>query len=110
MIDLAEKYLDIFTIIASSGPAFVIRFAESLVEGALREGLPKATARQIVTAMLAGTAKVMAGNDPYSLIDRICSPGGTTIAGLTSLTAHGFEASVHAAVADAYHKLRSEGK
>ncbi len=108
VIDLDEKYFDIFTVIAGSGPAFAIQFTESLVEAALSEGLPKAKSRQIVAAMLEGTAAMLRADDPHALIDRICSPGGTTIAGLNSLTAHGFEASIHAGVADAMKKLTGD--
>jgi pyrroline-5-carboxylate reductase len=106
VVPLPEKHLDIFTVIASSAPAFVIKFAESLAEAALKEGLPMETARGIITGMLSGTAKMLAAHSSHSLSERICSPGGTTIVGLTSLTAHGFEAAVHAAAADCMKKLR----
>jgi pyrroline-5-carboxylate reductase len=106
VVELPEKHLDIFTVIASSAPAFVIKFTEALAEAALKEGLSKDKAREIITCMLSGTAKMLSVHDPHSLTDRICSPGGTTIVGLTSLTAHGFEAAVHAAAADCMKKLK----
>jgi pyrroline-5-carboxylate reductase len=108
VIPLPEKHLDIFTVIASSAPAFVIRFSEALAEAALKEGLPKETARKIITDMLLGTARMLREHDPHQLTDRICSPGGTTIVGLTSLTARGFEAAIHKAAADCMKKLTSK--
>lgn len=41
---------------------------------------------------------------PWQLIDNVCSPGGTTIEGVTSLQADGFEAAVHNAVDKALDK------
>ena len=41
---------------------------------------------------------------PFDLIDQVCSPGGTTIEGVTSLQADGFEAAIHNAVDKAIDK------
>jgi pyrroline-5-carboxylate reductase len=103
--ELPEKQLDIFTVIASSAPVFVIRFTEALAQAALREGLPIEDARRIITDMLAGTAKMMAIHSGYSITDRICSPGGTTITGLVALTEHGFDKAVHKAAKACMERL-----
>lgn len=108
VIELDEKYFDIFTVIASSAPAFVIKFSESLAEAALKEGLPKDIARNIIADMIHGTGKMLSVNNPTAISDRICSPGGTTIVGLTALTAGGFEAAVHRAAAECMDRLRRE--
>ena len=41
---------------------------------------------------------------PWELIDKVCSPGGTTIEGVLSLQADGFESAVHNAVNKAVEK------
>ena len=107
VVELEENYFDIFTVIASSAPAFVIKFSESLAEAALKEGLPKNTARKIIADMIYGTGKMLSSSNPTEVTDKICSPGGTTIAGLVGLTAGGFEASIHSAAAECMNKLRS---
>jgi len=105
VIELDEKYFDIFTVIASSAPAFVIKFSEALAEAALREGLPKDTARKIIAQMISGTGQMLATNSPQAMTDKICSPGGTTIVGNIALTAAGFEASIHHAAEKCMERL-----
>jgi len=107
VIEIDEKFFDIFTVIASSAPAFVVKFAESLAEAALREGLPKDAARKIVADMLHGTGKMLASSCPKEMTDKICSPGGTTIVGLIALTEGGFETSIHSAARACMEKLGS---
>ena len=53
-----------------------------------------------------GSAKmVLESKDaPWTLIDRVCSPGGTTIEGIAALQENGFENAVNAAVIAAYNK------
>ncbi|MCL2372076.1 MAG: pyrroline-5-carboxylate reductase [Defluviitaleaceae bacterium] len=105
VVEIEEKFFDIFTVIASSAPAFVVKFAESLADAALREGLPKDTARKIIADMLHGTGKMLATTCPKEMTDKICSPGGTTIVGLMALTEGGFETSIHAAAQACMDKL-----
>ena len=106
VIEIDEKFFDIFTVIASSAPAFVIKFSEALAEAALREGLPKDAARKIIADMIHGTGKMLGVSHPADTTDKICSPGGTTIVGLTTLTAGGFDSAIHSAVDDCMKKLR----
>ena len=56
--------------------------------------------------MVLGSAKMVLESDahPQALIDRVCSPGGTTIEGLLSLQKDGFEAAVAGAVRAAADK------
>jgi len=106
VVELDEKFFDIFTVIASSAPAFVIKFSEALAEAALREGLPKHIARTIIAQMISGTGKMLAKNSPQEMTDKICSPGGTTIVGTTALTAGGFEAAIHNAAKKCMDRLQ----
>ena len=60
--------------------------AEGLEEGAVGCGISRADARQMVQAVLAGSAALLAdGRDPALLRQQVSSPGGTTIAGLAEL-------------------------
>ena len=40
----------------------------------------------------------LSGQHPWTLIDQVTSPGGTTVEGLLALQRLGFEPAVHAAV------------
>jgi len=72
--------------------------AEALEEGAVAAGLARAHARQMVPAVLAGTAALLRdGADPAELRRRVSSPAGTTLAGLGVLE----RGAVRAHIADA---------
>ncbi|MCL2300092.1 MAG: pyrroline-5-carboxylate reductase, partial [Firmicutes bacterium] len=75
-------------------------------------GLPKALALEIATQTVFGSAALVreSGLHPYELIDRVCSPGGTTIAGINALREHGFEHAVSQAVLASYRRDQELGK
>ena len=61
-------------------------------------GLTRPQAREMVPAVLAGTAALLAdGTDPAVVRQRVSSPGGTTISGLSVME----RGAVRAHVADA---------
>lgn len=100
LIDVAdEKWMDAITAVSASAPAFFLLALEGLSDGGLRLGLPRALAdRLALGAARAAHAVAVESSAPFAQAkNRITSPGGTTIAGLTVLE----RASVHAAFSDA---------
>jgi pyrroline-5-carboxylate reductase len=98
VIPLPESLFAAATALAGSGPGLVAVVAEGLEEGAVAAGLTRAQAREMVGAVLAGTAALLAdGTDPAVLRQRVSSPAGTTIAGVAVLE----RGAVRAHVADA---------
>ncbi len=95
-----EDQFHAFTGIAGSGPAFAFVFAEALADGGVREGMARPAAAAAAAAMLRGAAEVLlqSTDGPATWKDRVCSPGGTTIAGVCALEDNGFRSASIAAV------------
>jgi len=103
-----EDLLDAVTALSGSGPAFVYHFAECLIEGGVRGGLPQSLAAQLAHATLAGAAAMLteSGLSVRELREMVTSPGGTTMAGLGALEQRGFREAVIAAVETATRRAR----
>ncbi|MBJ7456408.1 MAG: pyrroline-5-carboxylate reductase [Thermoleophilia bacterium] len=98
VVHLPETLFAAATALAGSGPGLVAVIAEGLEEGAVAAGLGRDQAREMVGAVLAGTAALLAdGTDPATLRQRVSSPAGTTIAGVAVLE----RGAVRAHMADA---------
>ena len=109
---LPEKLIDAGSALSGCGPAFVSLFVEALADGAVACGLPRAQALQYAAQTVEGTAKMLlqSGQHPGALKDAVCSPGGSTIAGVAALEQGAFRASVMEAVACAYQRTLELGK
>ena len=103
---LAEEKIDAASALSGCGPAFVYLFAEALADGAVECGLPRDKAMLYAAQTLSGAAKLLltSGQHPGALKDAVCSPGGTTIAGVHALEAGAFRASAMEAVTAAYER------
>ena len=107
MVDrLDEKYLDAVTGLSGSGPAFAYLFIEALADGGVLAGLPRDKALRYAAQTVYGAAAMVleTGKHPGELKDMVCSPGGTTIAGVTALEAGAFRAAAIEAVEAAWRR------
>ena len=109
---LPEKLIDAGSAVSGCGPAFVCLFVEALADGGVACGLTRAQALAYAEQTLLGTAKTLLEKQlhPGALKDAVCSPGGSTIAGVAALEQGAFRASVMEAVAAAYQRTRELGK
>ena len=101
-----EKYLNAVTGLSGSGPAFAYLFIEALADGGVLAGLPRDKALQYAAQTVFGSAAMITetGKHPGELKDMVCSPGGTTIAGVTALESGAFRSTVIKAVEAAWHR------
>ncbi|MDD6145791.1 MAG: pyrroline-5-carboxylate reductase [Oscillospiraceae bacterium] len=105
-IELEEKFFPIFGVIGGCSPAFAYMFIDSLARGAVKNGMPKAQALEVAAQAVLGSAKMIleSGEHPWTLVDQVCSPGGTTIEGVAALQEKAFESAVTSAVDAAFQK------
>lgn len=99
-VEVDEKLLDAVTGLSGSGPAFVFTMIEALGDGGVRMGLPRNVATLLAAQTVGGAAQMVlrSGEHTGLLKDRVCSPGGTTIAGIQALESGGLRAALMAAV------------
>lgn len=104
-VRIAEKDFSAFIGLAGSSPAFVFTFIDALARAGVLDGIPKAQAVEIVTQAVLGSARTVqaeaaaraagqGGRTPADLVDAVCSPGGTTVAGVVAMEQAGFSVAV----------------
>lgn len=88
-----EALMDTVTAISGSSPAFFMRFAREIINEGVRQGLDAKTAKDLVLATMAGSAKMamQSQNSLDELISAVASPGGTTEAGLNKMSELDFD-------------------
>ena len=104
--EMDENQFAVFGVIGGCSPAFNYMYIDQLARAAVKLGMNKAVALEVAAQAVKGSAEMILSNDahPYDLIDRVCSPGGTTIEGVTVLQQNGFENAINSAVEAAYNK------
>ena len=109
---LEEKLIDAGSAVAGCGPAFACQFMEALADGGVACGLPRGKAMLYAAQMLKGTAalQLSTGQHPGALKDAVCSPGGSTIAGVRTLEERSFRGGVMDAVIAAAERTRELGQ
>lgn len=107
-VEVPEALLDCVTGLSGSGPGYMYLILEGLIDGAVRQGLPRDVARLLITQTMLGSAKMVldTGEHPARLKDMVTTPGGTTIAGLYALEEGSLRALLMKAVADASRRSR----
>lgn len=95
VVEVESRLLSVAGTVGGCSPAFVAMVIEALGDAAVKHGIPRATAYQMVSQMMAGTAKLQlaTGAHPGAMKDAVCSPGGTTIRGVAELEAAGMRSA-----------------
>ena len=109
---VAEKLIDAAGVVSGCGPAYLYIFAEALADGAVSCGVPRAKALEYAAATMAGAGEMLlqTGEHPGKLKDNVCSPGGSTIAGVNLLEERAFRGAVMDCVKASYRRNQELGK
>ena len=112
VVVVEERLMDAVTGLSGSGPAYVFAMVEALADGGVLMGLPRATAQLLAAQTLAGAARMVLelGEHPGLLKDRVASPGGTTITGLSLLEQGRLRWTLMSAVEAATQRSHELGK
>ena len=112
VVELPESQIDAATALAGCGPAFVYIFIEALAEAGVSMGLSREVALQLATQTVKGSASMVGETKehPAILKEKVCSPGGATIAGVISLEQTGFRSSIIEATRCAKQRTEELGK
>ena len=110
--ELDESLFAQFGVLAGCVPAFAYKFVDEIARAGVAIGVRKDLALRIAAQTVLGSAQRAACADahPYELIDRVCTPGGTTIDGMLQLDERGFSDAVHQAVISSFEKDRRLAK
>ena len=84
---LEESKIDAATALCGSGPAFMAVILESMTDGGVMMGIPRAQAQLLAAQTMLGTAQMVLENDTHPALIRaaVATPGGCTIGGLLEM-------------------------
>ena len=109
---LDETLIDAASALSGSGPAYLYVMLEAMADGAVACGLPRAKAMEYAAMTMVGAAEMylQTKTHPGALKDAVCSPGGSTIAGIRALEQHGFRGAAMDCVITTYQRNLELGK
>ena len=109
---LEEQYIDAACVVSSCSPAYMYLFLHAMAEGAVQCGLPYEKGLKYAAATMIGAAKMVQQSDktPVELANAVCSPGGSTLAGLQKLNEGNFNETIMNCVEAAYKRNIELGK
>jgi pyrroline-5-carboxylate reductase len=112
VVEVPESMLDAVTGLSGSGPGYIAIVTEALADGGVAAGLPRSIAMELAIQTVKGTAQLLEaeGIHPGVLKDRVTSPGGTTIAGISELEKAGVRSAFIQAVKAAVGRSKELGK
>lgn len=96
VVTVNENLMSAVVCASGSSPAYVYMFIEALADSVVKYGIARQDAYKLVAQTVLGSAKMVLETQehPGLLKDKVCSPGGTTIQGVSALEENGFRSSI----------------
>lgn len=103
-----EDMIDIVTAITGSGPAYIFYLAEHISETAVKMGVSKEGAKQMVEQLFTGSVHLwqQSKESPATLRKNVTSKGGTTEAALKVMDEKGMPEIIEQALRKAYDRAK----
>ncbi|XP_050536888.1 uncharacterized protein LOC126903029 [Daktulosphaira vitifoliae] len=97
---IPESLMDAAGALSGCGPAYTFLIIEALVDGAVKQGIPRNLAVQLAASTLAGSSRMVleTGKHTAELKDMVTSAGGSTIAALHALEKGGVRSALMDAI------------
>lgn len=91
-----EEMLISGTSLASCGIAFALKYLDASIKAGVSDGFTEEQAREVVIQTMSGAIELLKHNKsmPQTEIDKVTTPGGLTLKGLSAMTEGGFDAAV----------------
>ncbi|WP_336249291.1 pyrroline-5-carboxylate reductase [Stomatohabitans albus] len=104
--EVPEHLINAVIGVAGSAPAWFLTVLEAVIDAGVANGLSYDAATQMAASTMEATAALVkeTGTDPGVLRKAVCSPGGTTIAGMAAAEQAGLRAATMAAVQAAHDR------
>ena len=104
--ELDESLMDAVISVSGSSPAYVYLLIDAMARSGERQGIPYGTALHMAAKTVLGAAKLLlsSNEDAATLIDKVCSKGGTTIEAINSLKNNGFYPLIDEAMEACTHR------
>ena len=111
-LEIPESLFDAVTALSGSGPAFFAYLLDRLVEGAVKEGLPREQALVLAAQTMAGTAQLLLQKsmNPMELAAAVTSAKGTTAAGREVLEIPAMAKTLEGTIQAAARRSRELGR
>jgi pyrroline-5-carboxylate reductase len=108
---ISEDQMDAIPSISGSSPAYVYMMIEAMADGGVKQGLSRAQSYRLAAQAVLGAAQMVleTGKHPGELKDQVASPGGATIAAVSTLEQEGFRGAVLAAMNTCMIKVKELG-
>ena len=97
---VAEKQLDTGSALTSSGVAFALKFIQAAMQAGIELGFSPQDAMQMISYSMEGATELILNHNshPCLEIEKITTPGGSTIKGLNTLEHSNFTSSIIQAI------------
>lgn len=111
---IEEEQFDAVTAVSGSGPAYVMYWLESIINGGIDLGLSYDVAYKLTMQTFKGTLKLVEkstkDHEISELIKNVCSPNGTTIEAINTLQFEDVSLSIKNAMKACYDKSKKLSK